>query len=72
MRKGVKKHHLRIERFARPIIVPRTGEDGNPDRFVHCTICDNFAYCRVSEDEISVIKVNYCCRKCINKFLIAQ
>jgi len=72
MGKGAKKHRLRIEKFASPIIIPRTGEDGNPERFVHCTICDNFAYCKVSEDEVSVIKVNYYCRKCVNKFLIAQ
>jgi len=72
MGKGVKKHSLRIEKFASPIIIPRTGEDGSPNRFVHCTICDNFAYCRVSEDEVSVIKVNYYCRKCVNKFLVAQ
>lgn len=69
---GAKKQHLRIEKFASPIIIPRTGEDGNPDRFVHCTICDNFAYCKVIEDEVSVIKVNYYCKKCIGKFFIAQ
>jgi hypothetical protein len=72
MRKGAKKHNLRIEKFARPIIIQRTGEDDNPDRFVHCTVCDDFAYCRISEDEASVIKVNYYCKKCVDKFLLAQ
>jgi hypothetical protein len=72
MTKGVRKHHLRIEKFAKPIIIPRTGEDGNPERFVHCTICDDFASCMVSEDEISVIRINYYCKKCVSKFLIAQ
>jgi hypothetical protein len=71
MGKSAKKHP-RIEKFASPIIIPRTGEDSNTDRFVHCTICDNFAYCKVSEDEDSVIKVNYYCRKCIDKFVVAQ
>jgi hypothetical protein len=72
MVKGFKKHRLRIEKFARPIIIPRAGEDGNPVRFVHCTICDDFAYCKVSEDEVSVIKVNYYCKKCVSRFLVAQ
>ena len=72
MGRTVKKHHPRIEKFAEPIIIPRTGEDGYPNRVVHCTICDNPAYCRVTEDIISVIKVNYYCRNCVSRFLIAQ
>lgn len=68
--KGCQKALPEIEKFAKLIIIPRTG-DGNPDRFVHCTNCDDFAYCRVGEDEISVIRVNYYCKKCVSKFLIA-
>jgi hypothetical protein len=72
MGKGAKKQNLRIERFVRPIVIPRTGEDSNPDRFVHCTICDDLAYCKVSEDQDSVVKVNYYCKGFIGKFLFAQ
>lgn len=72
MKSGSKKQNLKIEKFAKPIMVPRTGEDDSPDRFVHCTVCDDFAYCRVSEDEDSVIKVNYYCKNCIGNFFVAQ
>ena len=72
MRRGAKRHDLRIKRFSKPIAIPRTGEDDSPDRFVHCTVCDAFAYCTVSEDGGTVIKVNYYCKKCVGKFLVAQ
>ncbi len=72
MTKGTNKHRLRIEEFDRPISVLRATDDYNLDRFVHCTICDNFAYCRVSEDTNSVIRVNYYCKNCVSKLSLAQ
>lgn len=74
MTKGVDKRRRRIgiEKFDRPITVLRTSDDYNSDRFVHCTICDNLAYFRVSEDTSSVIRVNYYCKNCVSKCSLAQ
>ena len=71
MTKGAKQH-LKIEKFNRPISVPRSTDDYNLDRFVHCTVCDNLAYFRVIEDAHSVNKVNYYCNNCVGKCSFAQ
>jgi hypothetical protein len=66
------KQHLKVEKFDRPISVPRATDDYNLDRFVHCTVCDNLAYFRVSQDTNSVTKVNYYCDNCVDKRSLAQ
>jgi predicted ATP-dependent protease len=71
MTKGTKQH-LKIEKFDWPISIPRSTDDYNLGRFVHCTVCDNLAYFRVIEDAHSVTKVNYYCKNCVGKCSFAQ
>ena len=71
MAKGTRQH-IKIEKFDKPISVPRETDDYNLDRFVHCTACDNLAYFRVTEDTSSVTKINYYCRNCVDKRSLAQ
>ena len=71
MTKGAKQN-LKIEKFNRPISVPRETDDYNLDRFVHCTACDDLAYFRVIEDIHSVRKVNYYCNNCVDRYTLAQ